>query len=160
MKTIGVLSDTHRQSYDPELAARLAEVFAGVDLILHAGDLTGPVVLDMLPGPEVVAVHGNMCSQAACAELPGRRLVEVEGKRLGLTHGWGSAQGLARRVWEEFRAQKVDAVVFGHSHQPTNLILEGVLLFNPGAVAPWPRRGATVGILIVDQGITGRILDL
>jgi len=159
MKRIGVISDTHMRGYDPAFAALLARVFAGVDMILHAGDITSLAVLDALDAPQVLAVAGNMDQGPTSANLPSRRIITVEGLRIGLTHGWGPREGLARRVAESFAADDVRCVVFGHSHQPTNLELGGVLLFNPGS-AMAGQDGGTVGVLEVDRQITGSIINL
>ena len=58
MKRIGVISDTHLRGHDPDLARRLAEPFAGVDLILHAGDLVNIRVLEALESEEVKNLGG------------------------------------------------------------------------------------------------------
>jgi uncharacterized protein len=158
MKRIGVLSDTHLPGADPELAARLARRLGRVDLILHAGDLTSLAVLDMLEAPEVLAVCGNMDEPAVAQSLPVKRVVEVEGFKIGLIHGWGSPLGLTGRVGTEFSG--VDCVVFGHSHRPANALSAGVLYFNPGSVARGLMGSGTVGLLTVDQGITGEIMKL
>lgn len=158
MKRIGVLSDTHLRGPDPELAARLARVFVGVDLILHAGDLTNLTVLDMLEAPEVLAVCGNMDEPAVGQSLPDKRIVEVEGARIGLMHGWGSPFGLAGRVGSQFSG--VDCVVFGHSHRAMNTFTGGVLFFNPGSVSRGLVGSGTVGLLTVDQGISGEIIKI
>lgn len=158
MKLIGVLSDTHLRGPAPELAARLARAFAGVDLILHAGDITNLTVLDMLEAPEVIAVAGNMDEPAVGQSLPVKRVVEVEDKRIGLIHGWGSPFGLSGRVAAAF--SDVDCVVFGHSHRPMNAVTGGVLLFNPGSVARGLMGSGTVGLLTVDQGISGTIVNI
>ncbi|MCF8032711.1 MAG: metallophosphoesterase [Desulfarculaceae bacterium] len=158
MTRVGVISDTHLSSYDPELARRTAEVFDGVEMILHAGDITDLTVLDALEAPQVIAVAGNMDGPPVRANLPVKRTVKVGGFKIGLIHGWGSPMGLPGRVLGEFEG--VDAVVFGHSHRPTNLIKQGILLFNPGSYAKGFRGSGTVGILELGQEITGRVLKL
>lgn len=158
MKLIGVLSDSHLRAPDPALAARLAQVFAGVDMILHAGDITNLTVLDMLEAPEVIAVAGNMDEAAVAQTLPDKRVVEVEGKRIGLIHGWGSPFGLAGRVAGAFSG--VDCVVFGHSHRPMNALVGGVLMFNPGSVSRGLVGSGSVGLLTVDQGVSGTIVKI
>lgn len=158
MLRIGVLSDTHMTGYQPEFAEKLRRHFAGVDMILHAGDLTSILVLDALEAPEVLAVRGNMDGPEAAANLPTKRVITAGAFKIGLIHGWGSPRGLAGRVAREF--EEVDAVVFGHSHRPTNLKKDGILLFNPGSVTKGFRGSGTAGMLEVDQEITGRIFTL
>lgn len=152
---IGVLSDTHLKEVDQEFVERARRHFAGVDLILHAGDLTSLVVLEALEAPQVLGVCGNMDGPLVAAELPVKRVVQAEGFKIGLIHGWGSPMGLAERVSREFSG--VDAVVFGHAHIPTNYQKGAILLFNPGSVAKGFRGSGTAGILEVGKQITGRI---
>ncbi|MCA1989440.1 MAG: metallophosphoesterase [Desulfarculus sp.] len=158
MTRIGVISDTHLRGYDPELTKRLAGPFAGVDMILHAGDLVSLRVLDCLEAPVVIAVAGNMDDYTVIQDLPAKRIVDVEGKRIGLIHGWGPPVGLAARVAAEFSG--VDCVVFGHSHRPMNARKGGVLMFNPGSVGRGLIGSGTVGLLTVDQEIKGEIIKL
>ena len=158
MTRIGVLSDTHLRGYDQELAERLQEVFAGVDLILHAGDLVNLQVLDMLVAPQVLAVCGNMDDQVVAQSLPSKRVIPVGAFTIGLIHGWGSPMGLAGRVAGEF--QGVDCIVFGHSHRPMNARQKGVLMFNPGSVSKGFMGSGTVGLITVDQELSAQVLKL
>lgn len=158
MMRIGVLSDTHQNRLEPKTAGRLADLFAKVDIIMHAGDLTSLQVLDDLRAPQVLAVCGNMDGHLVKQSLPARRVLKFEGFNIGLMHGWGSPAGLADRVRQEF--EDVDCVVFGHSHRPFNQKMGKVLMFNPGAASGGPRGGGTVGILTLDKDITGRILEI
>lgn len=158
MTRIGVLSDTHLRDVHPELGRRLAEAFQGVDMILHAGDLVNLRVLDLLEAPQVHAVRGNMDDHTVAMSLPSKLVLEVEGFKIGLIHGWGSPAGLANRVAAEFSG--VDCVVFGHSHRPMNARQGGVLMFNPGSVSKGFIGSGTVGLLTVDQGLSGQILKL
>ena len=158
MTRIGVISDTHLRGPDPQLARLLSQRLGPVDLILHAGDLVNLAVLDMLEAPEVIAVAGNMDDHLVNQELPMKREIQVQDKRIGLIHGWGSPMGLVGRVRREFEG--VDCIVFGHSHRPTNKLVEGVLMFNPGSVSRGFMGSGTVGLLTVDQGIRGEIIKL
>ena len=158
MTRIGVLSDTHLREPEADLGQRLTQVWGPVDMILHAGDLVNISVLDALEAPEVLAVAGNMDDYVAAQSLPTKRIISVENKRIGLIHGWGSPLGLAGRVMKEF--DQVDAIVFGHSHRPTNTIKNGVLLFNPGSFGSGFLGSGTVGLLTVDNDIKGEIIQL
>lgn len=158
MTRIGVISDTHMREPDPQLGANLARVLGQVDMILHAGDLVNMAVLDFLEASEVLAVAGNMDDYVVTQSLPRKRTIKVEKKRIGLIHGWGSPMGLAGRVLKEF--DQVDAIVFGHSHRPTNTVKNGVLLFNPGSYGRGIMGSGTVGVLTVDKDIKGEIIKL
>jgi putative phosphoesterase len=87
---IGLISDTHWPDYIEALPETLHEIFAGVDLILHAGDVGTLSVLDFLGkcGAPVVAIQGNDEECAATrAALPLQQLVSVEGDRILVVHG-------------------------------------------------------------------------
>src|SRR5260370_19074430 len=81
---VGVIEDTHVPEALSALPGEIAGLFQGVDLILHAGDISSKEVLDELrlvaPGVAVPGNHDRI-------DLPGRAIVEVGGKRIGLIHG-------------------------------------------------------------------------
>jgi uncharacterized protein len=160
---IGVISDTHIPSVADKLPDRVFAEFRGIDLILHAGDLVSLSVLESLEKlAKVEAVCGNMDHLDVCAALPAKRIVEAGKFRIGLTHGFGAPNGLLEWVKQQFAGDKVDAVVFGHSHHAMNEVIDGVLYFNPGTATD--RRFShelSIGVLdIDDSGITGRIIPL
>jgi len=127
---LGVIADTHVGSID-DVPLSVRKALSHVDLIIHAGDFTRKEVLDGLSAiGQVKAVCGNMDSAELKADLPEREEFEVNGRKIGLIHGWGSPKGIAERVKNEFSG--VDIIIFGHSHQPCNQYIQGVLMFNPG----------------------------
>ena len=176
---IGVISDTHVPVRARVLPGAVFEVLAGVDLILHAGDLVTLDVLDELAAiAPVMAVHGNVDRPEVIERLPAVLRVEVgadgsvkvnttgsqpNGKPLiiiGLAHG---REGAGRTAPERAASHFPDAgvVVFGHSHQPLNEWREGRLFFNPGSAtdprrAPWP----SVGVIEVGRAIRAEIIRL
>ena len=147
---VGVVADTHCPEFLDRLPERVGQILGGVDLILHAGDVTGPETLDGLGllAP-VMAVRGDHDSRL---DLPHRRVVQVGTKRIGIIHGNRShlveepitflgtvtlghiwpRSGLQSWLRRQFPA--VDAIVYGHTHFAHNEERGGVLLFNPGAV--------------------------
>lgn len=159
---VGVISDTHLAGPALELPARVIELFAGVDLILHAGDLIDLAVLDELRAiAPVEAVHGNMDPIGVVEKLPGKKVLELGSFRIGLTHGSGDPFTLAARVAELFADDRADVIVFGHSHRPLEQARGGQLLFNPGS--PTDQRFSpdrSVGLLEIGEKVTGRILKL
>ena len=131
MTRVVIVADTHIPKVAPGLSRELLEVLRGADLILHAGDLVEMSVLDELRSlAPTAAVAGNMDRPVVSAVLPGKRVLEVEGKLIGLIHGWGPPVGIERRVFSCFSG--VDAVVFGHTHKPLMEWRKEVLLLNPG----------------------------
>lgn len=157
---IGVISDTHLTRGNDLLQQIIQEYFQEVDLILHAGDLTSLDLLEAFTGKKVVAVAGNMDSLEVRKQLREKEVVEAGGFKIGLIHGWGSPNGLEKRVAACFEG--VDCVVFGHSHRPCNQIMDGVLLFNPGAFSSGilSMRGGSIGLLHIGEGIEGEIIKI
>jgi putative phosphoesterase len=125
---VGLISDTHGL-----LRAGVHEAFAGVDLILHAGDVGGDDILDELSliAP-VEAVYGN-------TDPPGnprlaRSIVrEIGGVTIQVQHGHESGRLTADALLERFDA---DVLVYGHTHKQSVTRREGRLVINPGAAGP------------------------
>ena len=136
---IAVISDTHLAAAR-ELPAECAELIAGSDLVLHAGDISTAEVLAAIEaiGPPVRAVQGNVDDAALRRELPVELWVDVEGVRIAIVHDAGSAAGRLRRMRHRF--PDAQAVVFGHSHMPLLEVEDGFQIFNPGS--PTQRRRA------------------
>jgi putative phosphoesterase len=121
---VGIISDTHGL-FDP----RLETVFAGVDRILHAGDVGAVAVLDNLAAiAPVTAVRGNVDHDVWAWELPQEAVVELNGRRLLVAH---IKEDLLRHRDPE--GEGFSAVVIGHSHAPAIVRRGGVLYLNPGS---------------------------
>ncbi len=139
---MGVVGDTHLPRFGRRLPAALLEGLRGaaVELILHAGDLTSAGVLDELASvAPVVAVAGNNDPPELVDRLGTARILEIDGVRVGLTHGHaGSGARTPDRALATFAGESVDVVVFGHSHVPGWERRDGVGLLNPGS--PTDRR--------------------
>jgi len=127
---IGVIADTHSL----EIPREVREAFKGVDLIIHAGDFCSLEDVEVLKKiKELKAVHGNMDDPEVRMKFPPRQVIDCEGVKIGLTHGRGSSFQVLDFVRKEFENDKLDAVIFGHSHEPLNETIGGVLYFNPGS---------------------------
>lgn len=134
-----VLADTHIPSRARHLPSAVIEALPEAGLILHAGDLTTPAVLEELERyAPVVAVAGNNDDAVLSRRLPSLAIVPAGGFRIGLVHGDGTRGTTLSRAAAAFASEVVDCVVFGHSHQPFVLRESGVLYFNPGS--PTDRR--------------------
>jgi len=151
LKKVGVIADTHGL-----LDEAAVHIFEGADLVLHAGDVGDwKVIRELEKIAPVVAVCGNH-EDRNTGRLPWLEAVTVEEVRIALTHrffplnmenvinmppGWQAMMGV----------ENVQAMVFGHSHEPLCVEGDGVLYFNPGYSGPdltEPVR--TVGILEVE----------
>jgi putative phosphoesterase len=146
---IGVISDTHNL-LRPEALAALRRS----DLIVHAGDVCRPEVLEALERiAPVVAVRGNNDRGSWARGLPLTRTLDVSGYRIHVVHDVNALEGDSR----EFHA-----VVSGHSHKPGAHRRDGVLFLNPGSAGP-RRFKLPVALARLSVGRTGlraRIVEL
>ena len=140
---IAVVSDTHLPRFGRRLPRALVEGIqaADVELILHAGDWTEPLAADLLEElAPVNGVAGNNDGDELRERFGMRAVIEVDGIAIGITHGHlGLARTTRDRALEAFAGQTLDAIVFGHSHQPhVERLPSGMWLINPGS--PTDRR--------------------
>lgn len=145
---IGVLSDTHGTIH-PRLLPTFRE--AGVQLILHAGDVGDPAVLEKLSSiAEVVAVRGNVDDEGLLAELPEEVRKTLDGVDIYMTHIGDRPEGWTRALPNP----KPQAAICGHSHVALLEELDGVLFLNPGSAGTRPRFGGTLSaaLLKVENG--------
>ena len=150
---IAVLADTHVQMLE-HLPKKIIDAISTVELIIHAGDFTDVQVLkelEQLGG--VKAVQGNMDSMELKTVLPVKEIVEIENKRIGITHGSGSPWGIEERVRKMFESDRIDIIVYGHSHQSQNKVFDGILFFNPGKATD------SFGILTINGEAKGEIIS-
>lgn len=139
---VGVVSDTHLPRFGaalpPALAAGLQA--AQVVRILHCGDHTTSLAVSLLERiAPVEAVSGNNDDADVERRYGKKKIVTIEGVRVGLVHGdRGKAKTTPLRALEAFAGEAVDVVCFGHSHQPYVDRHGDVLLLNPGS--PTDRR--------------------
>ena len=122
MAILGLISDTHGLPR-PEAARALA----GSDLIIHAGDVGAPDILDALRMiAPVVAVRGNVDTGAWASGLPATAVAEAGGTLIYVLHDLSELD-------LDPAATGFGVVVSGHSHQPTTAERGGVLFVNPGS---------------------------
>ena len=148
---IGLISDTHNLLRDE---ARHA--LAGVDRILHAGDICTRAVLDALEAiAPVSAVRGNNDHGVWANALPETTIVSMAGVRILIVHDLATLD-------VDPPAQVIDVVISGHSHRPRVEKREGVLYVNPGSAGPRRfRLPVSVGYLEIDAGrIDARLQEL
>ena len=152
--TLGVIADTHCPEFIAHLPEQVSNIFRGVDLILHAGDVTGASTLEDLGRvAPVEAVRGD--HDAQLSELPAVRELTVEGRRIVVVHGqrsrwieepqtllWTLSLGLYRPHRDLPRSLRrrfpnADVIVYGHTHHAEAQTIDGALVFNPGGVHQW-----------------------
>jgi len=133
---IGVVSDTHMPRMARALPLALREGLSahGVELILHLGDFTAPEVAELFR--EIApfdAVAGNNDDAALRARFGRRKILEVDGVRIGMTHGDGMRGTTLERAIDAFAGEAVDVILFGHSHAPYCARHGATWLVNPGS---------------------------
>lgn len=130
---IGLISDTHIPDRARILPQNVIDAFEDVDLILHAGDLTSPRVIEELERiAPVMAVQGNM-DRVNGIDLPKAKKLEAEGLKIGVVHGEVYPRADTQQLVYLAKELDVDILVSGHSHQPKIEKKDGVLLINPGS---------------------------
>lgn len=139
MTRIGVVSDTHGL-----LRPEVVPALAGVDLILHCGDVGKYSILDELGKiAPVTAIRGNVDGEGKCAQLPETEVALAEGRYIYMLHDF-------KTLHLDPAGGRFAAVLSGHTHVPNFYQRKGVLYLNPGSCGP--RRfdlPVTIGLLTV-----------
>lgn len=158
MTTIGLVSDTHLPRFGRALPRVLEDGLraAHVGLILHMGDFTDPLAIGLFEAiAPLEAVAGNNDPAEIWERFGRRKIVTVEGVRIGLVHG---DEGPSFRAHENavaaFAADAVDVVLYGHSHKPFTERRGRQLVINPGS--PTDKRTNphySFGILTIADGV-------
>ena len=148
---IGLISDTHGLIRPEALAA-----LHGVQLIIHAGDIGKPEVLQSLSEiAPVMAIRGNNDRQDWARRLPDILHLRINGVKLEVIHN-------LQEIEDKPATRGVRAVISGHSHKPHRVEREGVLYINPGSAGP--RRfklPVAIGkMLLHGRTIHARIIEL
>jgi putative phosphoesterase len=180
---IGLIGDTHVPALSPVLSAHIETAFSGLDIILHVGDICELYVIEEFQERYTLtmAVAGESDSDEVRQYVDEKRVVSFGQRRIGMIHGHqfeaqrrGVFDGLRRWLklrppaaeldaflLSRFADDQVDAIVYGHTHQPTMRMHGNILLFNPGAAVAMPGHRPSVGILNVGaRNITGKIVYL
>lgn len=128
MTIVGLISDTHGQ-----VRASVHTALAGVDLILHAGDVGGDEILDELAliAP-VCAVAGN-CDDPGDPRLSDHLDRQLDGLQVHVSHGHELGTPTPARLAAAYTA---DVIVYGHTHRPLVDRIDGKVIVNPGAAGP------------------------
>jgi putative phosphoesterase len=139
---VGIISDTHGL-LRPEAIGALR----GVDVIVHAGDIGNPEIIEELRGiAPTCVVRGNIDTGKWAADLPMIAIVEVGELKFFVLHQ--ISQLAFDPVTEGYAA-----VVFGHSHAPLVETRQGVLFLNPGSAGP---RRFKLPVTVARARVSGR----
>lgn len=148
---IGVISDTHNR-----LRPQALKAMAGVDFILHAGDIGEPEILEQLRSlAPVAAIRGNTDVTGPCSALPATEVVELAGQSVYMLHSLAE-------IDLDPEAAGFAAVISGHTHRPLIEQRGKVLYLNPGSAGP--RRFSlpvSLGFLTIDgSNLRGETMTL
>lgn len=148
---IGLISDTHGL-----LREEAKSALSGSDIILHAGDVGSPDVLEELRViARVIAVRGNVDRGEWADELPMAVLVEVAGIKIFLIHD-------IKQMEIDPVAAGVQVIIYGHSHKPGEKEESGILYLNPGSAGK-RRFKLPIGLAVIEirgDGIRTRWISM
>ena len=142
---IGVVSDTHMPRFGRRLPAALRDGLTGasVELILHLGDLTS---LEIVPLFEEIApfdaVAGNNDGDEIRERYGRAKVLTVGGARIGMVHGDGQRGTTLKRALATFEGERLEALLFGHSHIPYRERHGPTWVVNPGSPTDKRRQPA------------------
>jgi uncharacterized protein len=142
---IGLISDTHGVLRPSVLVA-----LAGVDRILHAGDVgRADILVELEAIAPVSAVYGNTDGDGLHERLSPQIELELEGRTIVLTHGHAMGAPNPLNLHKAF--PEANIVVYGHTHIAAIDRYEGTLFVNPGAAGPG-RFGLKPSLALLDLG--------
>lgn len=154
---IGLIADTHGL-FDSSIGRR----FAGVDRIIHAGDIGDPTVIDRLKEiAPVTAVSGNVDGYETSG-FPLEAVMDLEGCRIAVRHVLFEGGKLTKEGKAFIERVHPDVCIFGHSHQPTIEHLGNILFVNPGSAGPRRfRLPRSLALLSLHEGpVQAQLLSL
>jgi putative phosphoesterase len=160
---IGVISDTHIPDRAKAIPQIILDEFKKVDMVIHAGDFVDLNVLKTLRNvcTDVRAVWGNMDPYEIRKGFSEKEIIKVANYRIGVTHGYGHPDKLIELTTKIFKDDRVNIIIFGHSHKPVNEKKDDILYFNPGSptdkvFSPYN----SYGIIEITDKIEARIVKL
>lgn len=131
---VGVISDTHGY-----LNPRLFDIFAGVEQIMHAGDIGAmDVIIELSAIAPVIAVHGNMDLPEIVARYPEDQRVQLAGADVLMTHNGGMLLRSPSMFDARCGSKRPDIFIWGHTHRAESKMIEGMLSLNPGSASRPP----------------------
>lgn len=149
---IGLISDTHIPDRLSLLPENVIKAFEGVDLILHAGDVTDYEVIEKLEKiAPVLAVEGNMDRRFGRVDLPKSRIIKAENQKIGILHGDRLLRGDMEQLAYNAMEMGVNILISGHTHIPHAEKIKDIILINPGSPTVSRASEKTVAILEINS---------
>jgi len=162
-----VIGDTHILDFN-ELPQKMLNAILSVDWVIHVGDYTSNNVLDgliSLKGHQFIGVHGNADPLSIRNQVLEKEIIEVNGKKIGITHPavGGTYENTKKKVLRKFKDDNVDAIIYGHTHDPIIEDFNGIILINPGKgylEKEYFGAPTSFAILTVDDKIHAEIINI
>lgn len=149
---VAVLADTHWKGSDA-IPEQVMELLEDVDVVIHAGDIKCEHVLRDLGNRDrkVLAVRGDSFD-LDLASLPDIRVEDLNGYKVGIAHNIGAlGQWVSySKKPQDIFGERVDCVVFGHTHHPFFDVIHGVRFVNPGSATDQDHTGSPGTLALLD----------
>jgi len=169
MKSIKILivGDTHISMFK-DLPKQILQNMRESDWVIHVGDFTSKNVLEGFQHfkPDFFkGVYGNSDPFEIRKNISPKLVLEISGKRIGVIHPaiGGPESSLIKRILEEFKNQRLDVIVYGHSHEAEIHWKDKLLLLNPGkgyidkmSLNP----SASIAIITINKEIKAEIIEI
>ncbi len=157
---IWVISDTHLRS-GHILPRFFTTKVSREDIIIHLGDFVAEdIVAQIKKLARLEAVCGNCDPEPIRNLFPRKRILEIFGIKIGMTHGTGAHSETFQTVKTMFEG-KVDAVLFGHTHQAHHSKSGDTLFFNPGSLTQSRKGPESFGLLHIENGnLWGELIEI
>lgn len=131
-----IVGDTHVRKFS-EIPREMLSLMKESDYVIHTGDYISKEVFDgfvALKGSKFQGTCGNADPLSIRNIVPAEKVIEISGKRLGITHPLtgGPSNTTKHRVFARFKEKNVAIIIFGHTHHAEVSELKGMLMMNPG----------------------------
>ncbi|AEX85797.1 phosphoesterase, MJ0936 family [Marinitoga piezophila KA3] len=132
MKKILLISDIHIPTRSTYLQLEKID-YSKYDYIIASGDFIEEEVIFYFKAqsPEFIGVYGNADYYDVKYSLPEKRIINIEGKKIGIIHGHQAGWGDPERLIKRF--SNIDIMIYGHTHRPDDRIINNIRCINPGA---------------------------
>lgn len=143
---VGLISDTHITEKRGKLSQKVFDAFEGVDLIVHAGDITQQKVIDEMESiAPVIAVLGNNDK----LNLNKTEIIEAENFKIAVNHGTRYSNDFDK-LYAFANELDADILITGHTHKPHCKVIGDVLLINPGSCSRPIQSEKSIAVLDID----------
>ena len=153
LTTITLISDTHCKTWEevhPEIKRKVLES----DYAIHCGDYVRKNVLDgfVSNSNNPIVVHGNSDPIEIRKLIPYTQTLKINNINIGIIHpAWGKEEFDFKELLSDFPEEKLDAIFFGHTHEPINEIIDNVLFVNPGQAYSSFLVPGTIAIITINE---------